>query len=94
MFEYALTPNAWSVDFSPMTLPFVSPVRETRLLFAELLLLKWKKKSWLSSNRFHRQVVLPIMNDSGVVLPGAWYLFAVSAEGVPSVARTVWVEQA
>jgi len=40
------------------------------------------------------EVVLPIMNDSGVVLPGAWYLFAVSAEGVPSVARTVWVEQA
>jgi galactose oxidase len=38
-------------------------------------------------------VVLPILADSGVMLPGAWYLFAVSAEGVPSVARTVYIEQ-
>lgn len=37
-------------------------------------------------------VVLPIMADSGVMLPGAWYLFAVSAEGVPSVARTIYVQ--
>lgn len=38
-------------------------------------------------------VVLPILADSGVMLPGAWYLFAVSAQGVPSVARTVYVKQ-
>ncbi|OAL54059.1 galactose oxidase [Pyrenochaeta sp. DS3sAY3a] len=36
-------------------------------------------------------VVLPIPADSGIVLPGAWYLFAVSSEGVPSVARTIFV---
>lgn len=36
-------------------------------------------------------VVLPIPADSGVVLPGAWYLFAVSSEGVPSMARTIFV---
>ncbi|KAI8930934.1 hypothetical protein NX059_011949 [Plenodomus lindquistii] len=30
-------------------------------------------------------------NDSGVLIPGAWYLFAMNKEGVPSVARTVTV---
>jgi galactose oxidase len=39
-----------------------------------------------------RRVVLEIPNDSGVVLPGAWYLFALSREGVPSIARTMWVQ--
>ncbi|CAO2657951.1 Nn.00g072110.m01.CDS01 [Neocucurbitaria sp. VM-36] len=39
------------------------------------------------------EVVLPLLADSGVMLPGAWYLFAVSSEGVPSVARTVYVTQ-
>lgn len=31
-------------------------------------------------------------NDSGVLLPGPWYLFAMSKEGVPSVARTVYIQ--
>ncbi|KAF4849494.1 Galactose oxidase [Colletotrichum siamense] len=30
-------------------------------------------------------------NDSGVLIPGPWYLFAMSKEGVPCVARTVFV---
>ena len=30
-----------------------------------------------------------IPNDSGVVIPGYWYLFVVSGSGVPSSARTV-----
>ncbi|KAH3974843.1 hypothetical protein HBI56_106920 [Parastagonospora nodorum] len=38
------------------------------------------------------EVVLKIPPDSGVVLPGAWYLFAVSIQGVPSVAKTVFVQ--
>ncbi|OAK97814.1 galactose oxidase [Phaeosphaeriaceae sp. SRC1lsM3a] len=38
------------------------------------------------------EVVLRLPADSGVVLPGAWYLFAVSARGVPSVAKTVFVQ--
>jgi galactose oxidase len=37
-------------------------------------------------------MVLKLPADSGVVLPGAWYLFAVSAQGVPSVAKTVFVQ--
>ena len=32
-------------------------------------------------------------NDSGILLPGPWYLFAMSKEGVPSVARTVYVQR-
>ena len=32
-------------------------------------------------------------NDSGVLLPGPWYLFAMSKGGVPSVARTVYVQR-
>jgi galactose oxidase len=38
------------------------------------------------------EVVLKLPADSGIVLPGAWYLFAVSAQGVPSVAKTVFVQ--
>jgi galactose oxidase len=38
------------------------------------------------------EVVLTLPADSGVVLPGAWYLFAVSAQGVPSIAKTVFVQ--
>jgi galactose oxidase len=38
------------------------------------------------------EVMLTLPDDYGIVLPGAWYLFAVSAEGVPSVARTLWVQ--
>ncbi|RMZ68166.1 kelch domain-containing [Pyrenophora seminiperda CCB06] len=34
-------------------------------------------------------VTLP--NDSGILLPGAYYLFVVSEKGVPSIARTVQV---
>ncbi|KAH9878144.1 hypothetical protein J1614_003361 [Plenodomus biglobosus] len=30
-------------------------------------------------------------NDSGVMIPGSWYLFAMSKEGVPSLARTLSV---
>lgn len=37
------------------------------------------------------EVVLPVLGDSGIVLPGAWYLFAISAEGVPSLGRTIFV---
>lgn len=37
-------------------------------------------------------VTLP--NDSGVVIPGAWYLFAMSKDGVPSIAWTVMVNSA
>jgi galactose oxidase len=40
-----------------------------------------------------QNVVLPIINDQGVMLPGAWYLFAISVEGVPSIARTVYMQQ-
>ncbi|KAK1907990.1 hypothetical protein P3342_013309 [Pyrenophora teres f. teres] len=40
-----------------------------------------------------KKVELPILNDQGVMLPGAWYLFAISKEGVPSVAKTVYVSQ-
>ncbi|KAH7394484.1 hypothetical protein BKA66DRAFT_456524 [Pyrenochaeta sp. MPI-SDFR-AT-0127] len=47
----------------------------------------------LTPNVNGQEVVLPILADSGVILPGAWYLFAVSAEGVPSVARTIYVSQ-
>ncbi|EME41252.1 hypothetical protein DOTSEDRAFT_134830 [Dothistroma septosporum NZE10] len=35
-------------------------------------------------------IVLP--SDSGIMLPGNWYLFAVNQDGVPSVARTVQVK--
>jgi galactose oxidase len=38
------------------------------------------------------EVVLYLPADSGIVLPGAWYLFAVSAKGVPSIAKTVFVQ--
>jgi galactose oxidase len=38
------------------------------------------------------EVLLKLPADSGIVLPGAWYLFAVSAQGVPSVAKTVFVQ--
>jgi galactose oxidase len=38
------------------------------------------------------EVVLKLPADSGIVLPGAWYLFAVSVQGVPSVAKTVFVQ--
>ncbi|KAF2820350.1 galactose oxidase [Ophiobolus disseminans] len=38
------------------------------------------------------EVVLRLPGDSGVVLPGYWYLFAVSAQGVPSIAKTVMVQ--
>jgi galactose oxidase len=38
------------------------------------------------------EVVLHVPADSGIVLPGAWYLFAVSAQGVPSVAKTVFIQ--
>lgn len=38
------------------------------------------------------KVVLKLPGDSGVVLPGAWFLFAVSAHGVPSIAKTVQVQ--
>ncbi|EOA91508.1 hypothetical protein ACJQWK_03647 [Exserohilum turcicum] len=38
-------------------------------------------------------VVLLIMDDSGVMIPGAWYLFAISAKGVPSIAKTIFVQQ-
>ena len=34
-------------------------------------------------------VTLP--NDSGILIPGAYYLFVLSKEGVPSIARTVQV---
>ncbi|EDU43973.1 galactose oxidase [Pyrenophora tritici-repentis] len=34
-------------------------------------------------------VTLP--NDSGILIPGAYYLFVISKEGVPSIARTVQV---
>lgn len=37
-------------------------------------------------------VTLP--SDSGVVIPGAWYLFAMSKDGVPSIAWTVMVNSA
>jgi galactose oxidase len=35
---------------------------------------------------------LRLPGDSGIVLPGHWFLFAVSAGGVPSVAKTVLVQ--
>jgi galactose oxidase len=38
------------------------------------------------------EAVLRLPTDSGVVLPGAWYLFAVSGQGVPSIGKTVWVQ--
>jgi galactose oxidase len=38
------------------------------------------------------EAVLRLPGDYGIVLPGAWYLFAVSPQGVPSVAKTVWVQ--
>ncbi|KXH63527.1 hypothetical protein CNYM01_14033 [Colletotrichum nymphaeae SA-01] len=34
---------------------------------------------------------LRLPNDSGVLIPGPWYLFALSKEGVPSMARTVYI---
>jgi galactose oxidase len=38
------------------------------------------------------EAVLRLPGDYGIVLPGAWYLFAVSPQGVPSIAKTVWVQ--
>jgi galactose oxidase len=38
------------------------------------------------------EVVLRLPGDPGIVLPGSWFLFAVSAQGVPSVAKTVMVQ--
>lgn len=35
-------------------------------------------------------IVLP--TDSGVLIPGSWYLFAISKEGVPSIAKTFNVQ--
>ncbi|KAF4993329.1 hypothetical protein FDECE_13444 [Fusarium decemcellulare] len=34
-------------------------------------------------------VTLPLSDDAGVLLPGYWYLFAISGEGVPGVAKTI-----
>ncbi|EMD59761.1 hypothetical protein GGP41_008464 [Bipolaris sorokiniana] len=39
------------------------------------------------------KVTLPILNDQGVMLPGMWYLFAVSEKGVPSIAKTIHMQQ-
>lgn len=38
------------------------------------------------------EVVLRLPGDPGIVLPGSWFLFAVSAQGVPSIAKTVMVQ--
>lgn len=35
--------------------------------------------------------VATLPNDSGVLIPGAYYLFVLNAQGVPSVARTVQI---
>lgn len=32
-------------------------------------------------------------NDSGVLIPGPWYLFVMSKQGVPGMARTVYVQK-
>jgi galactose oxidase len=39
------------------------------------------------------KAVLSILNDQGVMLPGMWYLFAISAEGVPSIAKMIHMQQ-
>ncbi|KAG5795903.1 hypothetical protein H9Q69_005048 [Fusarium xylarioides] len=36
-----------------------------------------------------RAVSLPLPDDAGILLPGYWYLFAISGQGVPSVAATL-----
>jgi galactose oxidase len=38
------------------------------------------------------EAVLTLPGDPGIVLPGAWFLFAISAEGVPSIAKTIWIQ--
>lgn len=38
------------------------------------------------------EAVLTLPEDAEIVLAGAWFLFALSHEGVPSVAKTVWVQ--
>lgn len=43
----------------------------------------------ISGSRSGYTATLP--SDSGVLIPGAYYLFAVNAQGVPSVARTLQV---
>ncbi|KAL9003822.1 MAG: hypothetical protein Q9188_003323 [Gyalolechia gomerana] len=37
---------------------------------------------------------LQLPNDSGIVLPGAWMVFVMNAQGVPSVAKTITVRPA
>ncbi|KAI4178014.1 MAG: hypothetical protein LQ343_000098 [Gyalolechia ehrenbergii] len=37
---------------------------------------------------------LQLPNDSGIVLPGAWMVFVMNAQGVPSVAKTITVKPA
>ncbi|KAH6616458.1 kelch domain-containing protein [Boeremia exigua] len=36
---------------------------------------------------------LRLPNDYGVMIPGPWYLFAMTKNGVPSVARTIYVQK-
>ena len=37
------------------------------------------------------EYTLALPDDMGVLIPGDWFLFVISAEGTPSVARTVTV---
>ncbi|KAF5544668.1 galactose oxidase precursor [Fusarium mexicanum] len=38
-----------------------------------------------------KTVTLPLPNDAGILLPGYWYIFVISNEGVPSMAKTIRV---
>lgn len=39
----------------------------------------------------HSTYTATLPNDSGILIPGAYYLFALNAQGVPSIAKTVKV---
>ncbi|CBY00232.1 similar to galactose oxidase precursor [Plenodomus lingam JN3] len=42
-------------------------------------------------SRSEAQYYVTLPSDSGVLIPGAYYLFAINAQGVPSIARTVQI---
>ncbi|PNS14664.1 hypothetical protein CAC42_1686 [Sphaceloma murrayae] len=45
----------------------------------------------LTATKSGKKWTVRLPTDSGVILPGYWYLFAMSTSGVPSVARTLQV---
>lgn len=43
------------------------------------------------SNKYRKDYTATLPADSGILLPGYYYLFAINSAGVPSVAKTVQI---